>query len=101
MRKGDDFTLEWRESAERLLDGLFCYDDSELDSEEQNFIRERMYEEEIEDDEMISSTEKDIDEAINEMKTGKAPGWDRIEVVVLKRVWLLSKRVLIEIYNGC
>lgn len=101
VRRDDVFTIDWRQSAENLLDGLFCYDDPTMDTEEQKQIRYQAESERFVNSDMSILTEENINEAILKMKTGKAPGWDRIEVAVLKRAWELDRKVLTEMFNGC
>lgn len=35
------------------------------------------------------------------MKIGKAAGWDRIEVEVVRRAWVLNPKVFVELYDAC
>lgn len=87
---------------ELLLDHLFTNDVIEDDSADQHHRRSAMYEplEEIQVDETPFTVEE-VAQVIKKMKSGKAPGWDDIEVDVLKRSYMVLKRQFLSLFNGC
>lgn len=101
IRTSSGETTDWKESAEVLLNNLFCYDEQEGETEDQINIRGAMMEgyEGPEDEEPI--TESEIGKIIKKMKNGKAPGWDRIEVLVVKRAWELNREAFTLLFNEC
>lgn len=46
-------------------------------------------------------TETEINKVINKMRNGKAPRWDRVDVVTIKKVWQMNTEILIELFNSC
>lgn len=101
IKKGNEYTLEWKDTAEELLNGLFCYDDPESDSGEQRTIRENEDVDLRNTEDEVQVEHRDIEAVISKMKIGKAPGWDGIEVVVVKRAWKLNSEIFIKIFRGC
>lgn len=83
------------------MNNLFSYDDPLEDSMEQEEMRAEMSEMYQGDDDQEPVTEKELNGIINKMKIGKAAGWDRIEVEVVKRAWVMNPKVFIDLYNGC
>lgn len=80
-------TTSGEESAELLLDNLFCNHEPLEDTEQQAETGAKLYEEYKGEEDRELITEAEIHKIIRKMKTGKAPGWDRIEVEVIKRAW--------------
>lgn len=93
--------MDWKDSAGALLDGLFCNDEPTEESVEQSRLRERMLLDYEGDEDTSPITEEEIDKVIRKMKSGKASGWDKVEVEVLKRAWLLNSDIFVKLINGC
>lgn len=95
-------TTSWQETAEILLNSLFSYDDIDDDTVDQEKLRDKMS---IEDpnlsDTEIPFTAQEIAKVIRKMKNGKSPGWDAIEVVIIKRAWSLIQNIFLKLFNGC
>lgn len=94
-------TTDWRESAEELLNGLFCCDEQTDDSDDQADIREEMIERYEGPEDLEQITESEVGRVVKNLKNGKAPGWDMIEVVVVKRAWELNKDAFMALFRGC
>ena len=76
-----EHATDWRESAGYLLDELFGEDLEESDTPEQETCRSETDHIDITPpDKLKPFTRKELDKVIQKMKTGKAPGWDSIEV---------------------
>lgn len=101
IKKKNGFTINWRDSAEELLSALFCNDDIEEDTEVQRAIRDETQSDYFGETDERTFSEKEIDVAIRKIRVDKAPGWDKIEATVIKRVWALNKNLFKEIFNGC
>lgn len=102
VRKDDTYTLSWKETAEVLLDNLFGYDNDINETENQMELRNRMYKATVDmHDTENEYTIQELAQVINKMKNGKAPGWDAIEVVVVKRAWTLIQNMFKNVFNGC
>lgn len=102
VKHGDTLTSTWRETAEVHLDKLFCYDTEQNDTEEQEILRAKMYEM---DTNLITEetpfTTSELAEVIKKMRNRKSPGWDKIEVVIVKNAWTILQDMFTRLFNSC
>lgn len=94
-------TIDWRDSANMLLQALFPVDDDVDDKPAQEEIRNEVKEAYISSQQERDFTEEEVDMAIKNVRVGKAPGWDNMEVIILKEAWPHLRAELLELYNGC
>ena len=94
-------TIDWRETAEILLDELFAKDDAEEDDFNQRRIRQNMSEMDTRDQGEPPFEADEIGTVIRKMKPKKSPGWDSIEVVVVQRAYAPLKGSLTKLFNMC
>ena len=94
--------INWRESAGMLLDELFGNDTEENDTREQARRRAEMNNMDLSPlcEEEAPFAKNELDKVIRKMKTGKAPGWDAIEVQVLKTAWENNSCTFLRLYNA-
>lgn len=101
MRCSNGHTVDWRDTAQELLNGLFCFDDSSVDTSEQESVRNQAEMTYVGESDENPILEKDVEEVIKKLKVGKAPGWDRIDATIIKRAWELSRETFVALFNGC
>lgn len=94
-------TIDWRDTADILLDSFFP-DDIEWDDDfEQETRRLEMYRPGTNEREEPPFTVQEVEAVIRKMKGNKAPGWDSVEVSVVKRAYKQIKISLLKLFNGC
>lgn len=95
-------TLNWREAAEKLMNTLFIGDKEEEDTLEQKEIRNAMDNlDNLEETPENKFTRKEIETTIKNLSDGKAPAWDKMEVVIFKKASTIIMEALESLYNGC
>ena len=98
----NESTLSWEETAERIIKDLFPEDNEEEDTERQKGIRQenRRYGHAA-NGRTESFTEEELLEVISQMKKGKAPGIDGIDLIIIQKAYPIIKNHLLAILNGC
>ena len=95
--------MVWRESAEALVEGFFVEDSEEDDTTEQTGLRRDMCRriDDVDETEVVPLTKQEIAAVIKKIKSKKAPGWDAIEIQVVKKLWETQENILYNIFNDC
>lgn len=94
-------TTHWKDAADALLDSFFPNDETDEDDFEHTLLRNEMYEPGKEEREEPLFTALEITAILRKMKTNKAPGWDSIEVLVVKKAFKHMESELVSLFNGC
>ncbi|KAK2577691.1 hypothetical protein KPH14_011599 [Odynerus spinipes] len=100
IRTGTGHTMEWRDTAETLLEALIPDDIEANESTEQVLARvEANTQPDVGDAEAFSGAE--LRKAILTLKQRKCPGLDRIEAEAVKCAYGEIHGDLPKLYNGC
>lgn len=99
---GDNYTKNWRESAEILLQSLLPDDDVQEDSREQRSTRQEMTEVRPANTRISAPfTMEEVDNVIQRMKKNKAPGPDGIKAEILQALSEQITPKLTDLFNVC
>ena len=98
--KDGEYTTDWESTVKATLEKLFPDDSKDFESNAQRSIRaqtRRMPS--TRDTEPFTKLE--LEEALNKMKIGKAPGPDNFDLRIINKAMPIIGDRLLEIYNNC
>ena len=99
--KTTSYTKTWEDTAKTILNAFVIRDPHCSDSLAQLKIRRQGRHPLVQTSEPNIPTDGTIDQIINNLKKGKAPGIDLIEADILKAVWPVVGKLYIKLYQAC
>lgn len=93
-------TIDWKDTAEGLLDHLFGYDDM-IDEEDFHLeLREQMMIR-LTSENASMFTQFEIKKVIKKMKLNIAPGWDKLDLKIIREAFEVMAPLFEIMFNGC